>query len=323
MRACAAAALLCAAAHGLPTPTNPIRYQRVPVSGGQTLNVALAGSAQPKEAVLMLHGYPEASWLWRGCVDPLLRDTTDRMIIMPDQRGFNTSSKPGDVHSYNLTAHLVPDAAALVKALVPQGVKVDVVGHDWGGPVAWAFVSMHPELVRTLSILNGPHPNVFFSLLHNASSGQRKDSAYMILMDSSAGTTIFGPSGLNGMFDKESWYDPETKAAMNAAWGQEGAVVSGLNWYRCNMFSGELNVPGFSDTVPPSLPPLRVSPDIPTLVIWGTGDNAFVLPANLDNLAAYVPDLTIKKYAGVGHWIAQAQPDRVSADINEHIAAHR
>eukprot|EP01062_Namystynia_karyoxenos_P006992 TRINITY_DN12447_c0_g2_i1.p1 TRINITY_DN12447_c0_g2~~TRINITY_DN12447_c0_g2_i1.p1 ORF type:complete len:324 (+),score=100.02 TRINITY_DN12447_c0_g2_i1:85-1056(+) len=323
MRACAAVALLFSAAHGLPTPTSPISYQRVHVTGGQILNVAVAGSREPKEAVLLLHGWPEASYLWRGCVDPLLANTTDRMLIMPDQRGFNTSTKPKDVHSYNLTANLVPDAAALVRALVPQGIKVDVVGHDWGGPVAWAFVSMHPELVRTLSILNGPHPNVFFDLLRNESSGQRKDSEYMIAIDSTAGDVIFNHIALDLMFSRESWFDAETKKAMNAAWEQDGSIVSGLNWYRCNIFSGKQNVLGFSDSVPPQLPPLRISAAIPTMVIWGTGDNAFVLPANLDGMKAYVPDLAVKKYPGVGHWIAQEQPERVSADINAHIASHR
>lgn len=77
----------------LPTPQAPIEYRTVQVQPGITLDVAVAGSARAKDAMVLLHGYPECSWFWRGVVDPLLAGG-DLQLWMPDQRGFNHSSKP-------------------------------------------------------------------------------------------------------------------------------------------------------------------------------------------------------------------------------------
>jgi len=160
----AAAALAADSARALPTPAAPIDYRMVEVQDGITLGVAVAGPATATEAMVLLHGYPECSWFWRGVVDPLL-SKGDLQLWMPDQRGFNHSSKPAGIGSYNVT-HLVDDVVGLVAHLQRErgdaaGSKVHVLGHDWGGPVAWLVAGWHPEITKTLTILNGPHPSVF------------------------------------------------------------------------------------------------------------------------------------------------------------------
>jgi pimeloyl-ACP methyl ester carboxylesterase len=307
-------------ASALPVPTNDVRYQMVDVGNGITLSVALAGSTSPSSVVLLLHGWPEASYLWRGVIDPLLKDTSDRLLIMPDQRGFNRSSKPTDISQYNLTANLVPDMVSLVGKLAP-GKKVDVVAHDWGGPVGWSFASMHPELTRTLTILNGPHPIQFMEMLHTDPE-QQKRSSYMFLIDSkpsAMGTTI----ALNGMFSAYSWFDKDTKAAMNDAWTQPGSAAGGLDWYRCNVFNGDVNIKAFDDKYPPPSYPssARVAENIPVFVIWAMGDDAFDNEYLLANLTKYTPakNLQIKKYPGVSHWVAQEKPEEVGVDIHTFI----
>ena len=161
------------------------------------------------EAMVLLHGYPECSWFWRGLVDPLLQ-VPGLQLWMPDQRGFNHSSKPAGIGSYNVT-HLVDDVVGLVGHIQSERdapTKVHVVGHDWGGPVAWLVAGWHPEITKTLTILNGPHPSVFIDELRHDKEQQTR-SSYMLLFDTPE-ASILDPSS---MFVGSTWFDPATKAA--------------------------------------------------------------------------------------------------------------
>ena len=126
-------------------------FRRVPLSTGVTLNVALAGDpANP--AVILLHGFPESHRTWRG-IAPRLQD--DFYLVMPDQRGFAGSDRPQDVEAY-ATDTLVDDIFALADALALA--RFALVGHDWGGAIAWpAALRGDPRLTR-LAIINAPHP---------------------------------------------------------------------------------------------------------------------------------------------------------------------
>ena len=125
-------ALMLASVVALPTPQSPIEYRNISLDGRNvTLSTALASNSDtPSSVVLLLHGWPEASWMWRGLVDPLLAADKARLLIMPDQRGFNTSSRPREIQSYD-ASQIVADAVQLVKQVAP-GQKVHVIGHDWG-----------------------------------------------------------------------------------------------------------------------------------------------------------------------------------------------
>ena len=104
-----AAALLTVVTEALPTPKTPIEYNTVEVSPGISLDVATAGRAsKTSETLLLLHGYPECSWLWRGVVDPIIEAYSGRdlQLVMPDQRGFNHSSKPKGIGQYNAVSDI-------------------------------------------------------------------------------------------------------------------------------------------------------------------------------------------------------------------------
>jgi len=312
--------LLCIS--GLPTPQHTVNYKQVDIGLGIELDVAFAGNPAGSHVVLLLHGYPENSWFWRGLIDPLLDDGTigsEVLMIMPDQRGYNHSTKPEGIMQYN-ASFLMEDMVRLVKPYaqkIPTG-KIHVVGHDWGGPIAWMFAGFHPELTASLTIMNGPHPSVFDNLLrHNPL--QQLRSQYMIYFDTQAATDETNAKTLASMFEGESWFDPITKAVYMAAWPDKHTVDSGLNWYRANVFSGKMNVPKFTPTMNSSMPKnLTITP--PTLVLWGMKDTAFNNDANLDGLTDFVPTLTIKKYPTTAHWIAQEQAKPVAADIASFIA---
>ena len=293
------------AAVALPTPEMPLTYSKVSVSPGITYDVAMTPPAANK--LLLVHGWPECSWFWRGVVDPLvtaLGGPEKLQLIMPDMRGFNNSAKPEAIGAYNVS-HIVDDLVGLVKQ--QGGGKVHVLGHDWGGPIAWLFASRHPELTKTLTILNGPHPSIFIDLLRHDKLQQNR-SSYMIGFDTAAANSL-DPSTL---FASDSWFDAATAAAYKAAY-PPAARQYGLNWYRANVWAGRMNVKAFSANMPSTLP-AGVKIAVPTLVLWGMADAAFDNEQNLRLLPPFVPDLKIIRYANVSHWVAQEVPGRVAAD---------
>lgn len=308
--------LLSLRAAALATPKTAISYRNVSVGGGISLSTAVAGTGD--EPMVLFHGFPEASWFWRGMVDPLLKDTS-LTLYMPDLRGFNTSSKPPGIDQYNIS-FLVADAVGLIKAVGGGSAnKVHVVGHDWGGMmVAWFVAGRHPELVKTLTILNAPHPSVFDALIRSDPTEQRR-SSYQFYFDSLASNKM----DTSTFFNKDAWWDPATAAAYAAAYAADGPGP-GLNWYRANIFGGRLNVTKFTSTMVTNFPKAMVVTP-PTLVLWGMKDGAFDDKACLAGLAPLVPNLKIKTagYENVSHWIAQEAPVLVASDIRAFVAASR
>ena len=245
-------------------------------STGVTLNVALAGDPA-KPAVILLHGFPESHRTWRGLA-PLLDDNFH--LIMPDQRGFAGSDRPQEVEAYK-TDILVDDIFALADAL---GLgRFALVGHDWGGAIAWsAALRGDPRLTR-LAIVNAPHPVIFQkSLIESAE--QRAASQYIHAFRTPGFETGRRARGLRLFFDKtfsghvDLAIIPESERQQYLAdWSQPGAFAAMLNWYRAS----QLVVPPPGLTVP--LPDwlLKAFPrtSVPTLVIWGMNDTA-LLPSS-------------------------------------------
>ena len=127
-----------------------LRHERVTAGGGVTLHVVRAGAEGP--AVVLLHGFPEFWYSWRHQIDPLV--DAGFSVVAPDLRGYNLSDRPREVGAYRLD-HLVEDVAAVMRAT--GRARAHVVGHDWGGVIAWALAGAHPELVDKLVIMNAPH----------------------------------------------------------------------------------------------------------------------------------------------------------------------
>jgi len=145
--------------------------RRIELRTGVTLNVALAGD-RSSPAVILLHGFPESHRTWRE-IAPRLEDSF--FLVMPDQRGFAGSDLPQDVKDYEADT-LIADIFALADSL---GIgEFALVGHDWGGAIAWAgALRADPRLTR-LAIVNSPHPVIFQkSLIEDAD--QRAASQYM------------------------------------------------------------------------------------------------------------------------------------------------
>ena len=283
-------------------------FRKIALPTGVTLNVGLAGP-EDAPAVVLLHGFPESHRTWRGLV-PLLSERL--RMIMPDQRGFAGSDAPQDKNEYT-TDKIVADLFALVDRLGLE--RFALVGHDWGGAVAWAAALRGDPRLERLAIINAPHPVIFQkSLIEDAE--QRAASQYMTAFRTPGFEQAVEAMGWETFFDKSfsghvdlATITPEQKAEYLAEWTQPGVFSAMLNWYR----AAQVMVPPPSITVP--LPDflLRAFPKVkvPTLVVWGMKDKA-LLPIQLDGLDALVDDLRIERVADAGHFVPWEKPDAVA-----------
>ena len=290
-------------------------FRRVGLATGVTLNVGFAGP-EDAPAVILLHGFPESHRTWRE-VAPRLEDMF--RLIMPDQRGFAGSDLPQDVSEYSADK-LIGDIFALADTLGLESFAL--VGHDWGGAIAWpAALRNDPRLTR-LAIVNAPHPLIFQkSVIEDAD--QRAASQYITWFRTPGADKAIEAMGLDVFFDKTmgSHVDltklPEAERRQYLAdWSQPGVLVAMLNWYR----GSKLVVPPPGVTVPVPDWVLGAFPSIqvPTLVIWGMNDTA-LLPIQLDGLDRLVEDFTVVRLPGVSHFAPWEAGEQVAAALRDFL----
>jgi pimeloyl-ACP methyl ester carboxylesterase len=221
---------------------------------------------------------------------------------MPDQRGFAGSDRPQDMAEY-AADKLIDDIFALAEA---TGVEdFALVGHDWGGAIAWPAAFRNDPRLTKLAIVNAPHPLIFQKSLIEDEE-QRAASQYINWFRMPGADKAIEAMGFDVFFQKTmenhvpSGSMPEEERRQYIAdWSQPGGMLPMLNWYRAS----RLIVPPPGATVP--LPDflLRAFPKIhvPTLVVWGMKDSA-LLPLQLDGLDDLVDDLRIVRLPRVGHF---------------------
>lgn len=291
--------------------------RRFSLPTGVDLDVTLGGP-DDAPAIFFLHGFPESARTWRHQLADLARDYR---VVAPDQRGFAGSSKPEGVENYTHDKP-VADLIALADAL---GIaRFTLVGHDWGGAIAWAAALNHPDRVERLAIINAPHPFVFQKSTFD-DMGQREASQY-IRAFRSPGIENYIAGDLDQFFEKtfrghfDLDFSREEKAAYLDEWAQPGAVVAMLNWYRAS----PLIVPAMDET--PERPAFLDGPfpvlKVPTLVIWGMKDKALT-PSQLEGLDDLVADLHIVRVPDAGHFITWEKPDAVTGALREFIDGRR
>lgn len=275
---------------------------------GITLSCRAAGMAGTP-TVLLLHGFPEAAFIWDGVMQRL---APQARCVAPNLRGFERSSAPAAVHAYR-AKHLVADIAALIDTL---GAPVDLlVAHDWGGALAWNLAAQRPALLKRLLMINSPHPATFLRELRNSAT-QREASAYMNFLCRPDAAALLAENDfarlwpfLTGMGDA-AWLDAAMRERYRSVWrqGLEGA----LNYYRASPLRPPLGPDDPIHTL--VLPSEAVTVRVPTTVLWGEGDTA--LPtALLDGLQAWVPDLDLRRAPGATHWLIHEQPALVADTV--------
>ena len=290
-----------------------LEHRYVDVNGVR-LHYATVGRGR---LILFAHGFPEFWYEWRAQLAEFGRD---HQAVAPDLRGYNLSSKPAAVEQYAMR-HLVEDLRALAEELGHR--RFILVGHDWGGAVAWALAIKHPQWLERLVIINAPHPAVFARELRE-SPAQQRASEYMLAFRSAKAEQILSAEGfarleqavLADLLARGHLTEADRRAYLTA-WGEPGALTGGLNYYRAARVG-----PPSRDGTPASGTVGELGGDttvrVPTLVIWGERDTA-LLPGNLDGLERYVPDLTIRRIPDGSHWVIHEQPALVNRLIRDFI----
>ena len=258
-------------------------------SGGVKIHYASLGKGP---LIVMIHGFPDFWYSWRDQMEALSKD---HQVVAIDQRGYNLSDKPKGVENYDLRL-LVGDVAAVVKHLKRE--KAIIVGHDWGGIVAWTFAMMLPDMTEKLIILNLPHPRGLNRELANHPQ-QQKNSQYARNFQQPDAHTKINPAGLAGWVK-----DPEAKKKYIEAFNRSD-VEAMLNYYKRN-YPRE---PYAEDKSP------VIKVKMPVLMIHGLNDTALLAGALNNTWEWLEKDLTLVTIPGAGHFVQQDASDLVTRTI--------
>ncbi len=293
-----------------------LQITRIALPTGVTLTVQLGGPEEA-EAILFLHGFPESHRTWRE-VAPAL--AANHRVIAPDQRGFAGSDKPQGVEQYKAD-RIVEDLIALADAFSID--RFTLVGHDWGGAVAWLAALRRPDRIARLVIINAPHPLIFQKTVFE-DEGQRAASQYIRAFKSPMMEAGIKAMGLDTFYEKTfgshadlSKISDDERQAYLDEWGQEGALTAMLNWYRAS----DIQVPAVGEKASAPMWTKLPFPHVtmPTLVIWAMKDRA-LLPIQLGGLHKLVDDLRIVTITDAGHFVPWERPEPVVAAIGDFIA---
>ena len=278
--------------------------------GGVHLHCAAAGDAG-RPLMLFLHGFPEFWGAWRKLLEYFA--ARGWLAVAPDLRGYNLSDKPERVEAYS-TKHLVADVLALAAHYTNE--KFVLVGHDWGGAVAWSVAIGHAGKLDRLVMINSPHPYVFWRELSN-NPAQQKASEYMNLFRLPKAERVLSENGFARLLTAFGHLEEAWCRELVAAWSQPGALTGGLNYYRASPLYPPL--PGDEGAKKLRLEPRDFMVRVPTLVLWGERDTA-LLTGCLEGLGECVPDLRLVRVPDASHGIIHEKPALVCSEIERFVS---
>lgn len=255
---------------------------------------------------LCLHGFPEHAFCWRFQMPVLAR--LGYRVWAPNLRGYGGTDSPAGIQAYQIET-LVADVAGLIEA---SGARETVlIGHDWGGMLAWIVAMLHPRLVQRLVIVNVPHPARFTAEFQRPA--QLLKSWYMLLFQIPwLPEFLLGLGGgwvLARLFRRtsreRSWHTADVMSVYRRNAARPGGLTAMVNWYRALLRGG-----GLKRSSAKGCPKVLA----PTLFLWGDAD-WFFTPLVASGTEAYVSDLTMRVLPGVSHWAQQEAPEAVNAMV--------
>ena len=254
--------------------------------------------------MILLHGFPEFWYGWRHQIPALA--AAGLKVVAPDLRGYNLSDKPRRVSDYGMD-RLVGDVLALVRQVAGSSGRAAVVGHDWGGIIAWRLAMQHPEVVDRLVILNAPHPAAYLRELRR-SPAQLMKSWYAFFFQ-----LPWLPEALVRFDDfallrRGFRLDPSRPSAFTRAdvaryveaFSRPGALTAAINYYRAAFREG----PGAMAAAVRRI-------DVPTLVIWGDGDR-YLASELASDLGQWVTHCRVERVPAASHWVQHDEPEVVN-----------
>ena len=268
---------------------------------------ALVAGKPGAPPVLLLHGFAESMHCWSAQVAALAE--AGYRAIAPSQRGYSAGARPDtrEPSNYHID-RLMYDAMAIVEASGYGERRFHLAGHDWGGSIAWSLADRFPERIASLTVLSRPHPNAFNRALQMADGEQAQRSRHH--------RWFLEPDAADRVLADDAKWLRERLAANGvpasaieqhlAVLGNKDAMEAALAWYRAR---GAIRGP---------LGPIRV----PTLYIWGDADDTVGRVAAEGTVDFVAAPYRFEVLPGVGHFAADQAPDRVSALMLQHVAAH-
>ena len=280
--------------------------EKITISPGLTFETLAAG-APGAPLVLLLHGFAESMHCWRAQVAALA--AAGYRAVAPSQRGYSPRARPDPNHTANYHIdRLMDDAMAIVAACGYGDRRFHLVGHDWGGSIAWSLADRYPQRLKSLTVLSRPHPNAFNRALQLPDGEQAHRSRHhKAFLEPDAADVVLA--------DNAKWLRERLAAAgvpvaaVEAhldVLGNKDAMEAALAWYRAR---GAIRSP------------LGVI-EVPTLYIWGDADDTVGRIAAEGTRDFVAAPYRFEVLPGVGHFAADQAPDRVNALLLSHLKAY-
>jgi pimeloyl-ACP methyl ester carboxylesterase len=273
---------------------------------GLVFDVMVAG-AEDAPLVLLLHGFAESFHMWRGQMPALA--AAGYRAVAPSQRGYSAGARPDTCEPANYSFDsLLSDVLRIAADCGNADQRFHLIGHDWGGSIAWGIADRYPARLASLTVLSRPHPNAFNRALAAADGEQkRRSSHHWWFLEANAAERILA--------DNVRWLRERLKAnnvppasisLHISVLGNVAAMEAALSWYRAR---GAIRAP---------LGVIRV----PTLFIWGDADDTVGRLAAEGTAEFVAAPYQFEVLRGIGHFAAEQVPDQVTALLLAHLAAH-
>ena len=283
-----------------------IEHRRIETEPGLVFDVSVAG--QPgRPLVLLLHGFAVSRHLYDAQLPTLA--AAGYLAAAPNQRGYSPGARPDPAAHpglYDIDL-LIDDALALATAIGDGTRRFHLVGHDWGGSLAWEIAARHPDRLASLTMLSRPHPGAFARALREDLEQPRRSRHHKAFLEPGATAMLLADDArwlrtrhaANGV-------PPEATEKHLSVLGNPEAMEAALAWYRAR------------GTVHRPIGPVLV----PTLFVWGDADDTVGRMA-AEGTANFVEGpYRFEVLPGVGHYAPDQVPERVNALLLEHLASH-
>ena len=281
-------------------------------TGGCRLHYVEAGEGP---LVLLYHGFP---MFWLSFYPQIEALKTHFRVVAVDGPGVNLSSKPENIELYKLQ-NLALQIDELARHF--QGDEpFNLVGHDWGGALAWAYAQHYPQRLSKIVSINAPPANQLLELLANNPDQQQRSQYMWSMRKGGLHKSMTEHNGQNvwekaySPFRGRAHYTAEVDEMMRIGLAQPGAIDGGINWYRANI----PEMGNIKDT--DYWPSRHATTDVPALLIWGETDQTFV-PEFIEHLPNYASKLSIETLPDIGHTPMLEAPDVTNNILRKFLLA--
>ena len=275
--------------------------QRLPVPVADLRFEALVEGPPGGDLVVLVHGFPETAHEWSHVSGRLA--AAGHRVAAPFTRGLSADARPEAVDRYHVR-HLAADIVGIADAIAPG--PFHLVGHDWGALIAWYLAATEPAAVRTLTSVSVPHPRPFADARANDADQQERSAYIATFRTPGAGEDFLLGDGCAALRRAFAELDPRDAEAHVAVLSERAAMTAALNYYRA-----------WDDTLD------RLGPvEVPTLFVWGSDDPALGRTAAEATVDQVRGPYRFEVFDGVGHWIPEVEPERLSALLVDHFRAH-